>query len=247
MKNKKIISAFALLSVAFLLSACNTPTKGGPNPDGPGPGPSNEPGSSNDPGNPSDTGSSADSGSTGDSSTGLSENENTEVTDIETPEDTNNEEFSITCDDMSTITKVGNIYTISTSVALVYSVSGKLSGQIIVDSTARVELDLNNVSIECDQNSPIYVKASDDVEIKSPNGTINYIYDKRSVYTTDVDGQGKGAIYAEDGDLKFTGKGTIKVEAGYYNGIHAKDDFSLKNTKIEITAPHNGNKANDGI
>lgn len=177
----------------------------------------------------------------------LSENDNQDVGNIEVKEDDINNDFSITCSDSSTISIADGVYTLSPVEEMVYTLSGKLTGQIVIDASVKVELDLNGVSIECSNNSPIYVINSDDVEIKSGKDTTNYIYDNRETYTEDVDTQGKGAIYSAGGDLKFTGKGTTQIVGNYYNGIHTKDDFSLKNSKLKITAVNHGIKANDGI
>lgn len=178
---------------------------------------------------------------------GIGEVENSEVVEVVVPNDNINDDFAITCNDMSTISHEGNVYTLSPTTELVYSLSGKLNGRIVVDSTARVELDLNNVSITSSENSPIYIANSDDVEIKSTKDTINYIVDSRTGYTDEVEGQGEGAIYSENGDLKFTGKGKTSISSTYYDGIRTKDNLSLKNSQLKITAVNNGIRANDGI
>ncbi len=178
---------------------------------------------------------------------GLDEIENAEVVEISMPEDAISEEFSITADDMSSITKEGSVYTLSPSAKTVYSLSGRLEGRIIVNSEFKVELDFNGVSITSSENAPIYVTNSDNLEIKSAASTYNYINDNRPAYTQEEEGQGKGAIASESGNIAFTGKGSLYVSASYYDGIHTKDNFSLKNTQLKISAPHHGVKANDAV
>ena len=105
----------------------------------------------------------------------------------------------------------------------------------------------DNAIIANSENSPIYVADCDKVEISAKNGNTIQINDNRSAYTEDQTGQGKGAIYVVNGDLKFKGKGTLEVNGNYYNGIHGKDDVEVKNLTLNITAIHHGIKGNDSF
>ena len=107
--------------------------------------------------------------------------------------------------------------------------------QIYVNAPDKVVvIELNGVTIENDENSPIYVQDSDKVEISAKKNTVNYVKDNRSVYTEDVDGQGKGAIYLENGDLKLKGTGSLNITANYFNGIHGKDDVKIQKQTLNI-------------
>ena len=108
-------------------------------------------------------------------------------------------------------------------------------------------LELNGVTIENNENSPIYVASCDSIEISAKKNTTNYIKDLRGTYTEDIDGQGKGAIYVADGDLKLKGTGTLDITANYYNGIHAKDDVKVQKQTLNISAVHHGIKGNDSV
>jgi len=177
--------------------------------------------------------------------------DNEHVTEVDVSEDDNDitKDFKLT-DGTNEITPVNGIYTISVSEDSSFTASGKLDeGQIVVDSDdVDVEIVLKNVSITCSTNSPIYCSNAGEVEIKSDKNTTNFIIDKRPLIDeeNEVEGQGKGAIYAEC-DLKFTGKGTTYISSTYYNGIHTKDDFSIKNSSLKIVAVNNGIKANDSF
>ena len=48
-------------------------------------------------------------------------------------------------------------------------------------------------------------------------------------------------------DLKLTGKGTLIVSTDYDNGIKSKDDLSVKNVTLKVTAKGNALKGNDSI
>lgn len=110
-----------------------------------------------------------------------------------------------------------------------------------------IVIELNGVTIENDQNSPIYVEDCGDIEISAKKNTTNNIKDTRSIYTADVDGQGKGAIYVLNGDLKLKGTGTLNITANYLNGIHVKDDVKVQKQTLSITAVNHGIRGNDSV
>lgn len=129
-----------------------------------------------------------------------------------------------------------------------YSYTGEINGQIYVNAPdAEVVINLNDVTINYNENSPIYVATCDSIDISAKKNTVNIINDNRSVYTKDEEGQGKGAIYVADGDLKLKGAGSLTINANYYNGIHGKDDVKIQKQTLNINAVHHGIKGNDSI
>lgn len=157
-------------------------------------------------------------------------------------------EFSITSETSDGITQSGSVYTITK--AGEYTVTGLLSeGQIIVDAgdEDEVTITLNTTSITCSTGSPIYVKNASEVKIKSDENTFNEIIDKRAEATEDSsDDAGNAAIYATC-DLKLVGKGALVVTGNYNNGIQSKDDLSIKNVIVKVTAVNNAIKGNDAV
>ncbi len=157
--------------------------------------------------------------------------------------------FSITSDD-GTYTQEDDIYTITSYGS--FTLKGKLAGQIIVDvaeteeGESSVELVLKGVSISYGSNSPIYIKSADEVKIKSQKDTYNIIKDTRANKVDDDENQGEGAIYSKC-DLKFTGKGTLVVEANYNQGIHSSDDLKIKTSTIKVTAYGHALKGSDSF
>ena len=120
--------------------------------------------------------------------------------------------------------------------------------QIYVDAEdAVIVLSLEGVTLENSENSPIYVKTCDSLDISAKKNTVNYIKDTRSTYKVDDPLQGKGAIYVADGDLTLKGKGQLDITAGYLNGIHGKDDVKVKNLTLNITAVGHGIRGNDSV
>lgn len=157
-------------------------------------------------------------------------------------------EFTISTEISDGVTQSGSVYTITK--AGEYTVSGLLSeGQIIVDAPedAQITIILNGVSVTCSKDSPIYVKNADEVKIKSDENTFNEVKDSRAeAAENSSDDLGNAAIYA-DCDLSFTGKGALVVTGNYNNGIQSKDDLSIKNVTLKVTAANNALKGNDAV
>lgn len=112
---------------------------------------------------------------------------------------------------------------------------------------AAVTINMNGHTIENSENSPIYVVDCDSLDISATKGMTSYIKDTRPIYDGEVDGQGKGAIYVDSGDLTLKGKGTLNIESSYYNGVHAKKDVEIKNLTLNVTAPNHAIKGKDSI
>ena len=112
---------------------------------------------------------------------------------------------------------------------------------------AEVVINMNGHTVQSSENSPIYVYNCDSIEIAATKKTTSYIKDMRNKYTTDIAGQGKGAIYVENGDLKLKATGTLNIEANYLNGIHGKDDVTIQKLTLNVTAVNHGIRGNDSI
>ena len=157
-------------------------------------------------------------------------------------------DFTITSDTSDGITQSGSVYTITK--AGEYTVTGLLSeGQLIVDAgdEDEVTIVLNGTSITCSSGSPIYVKNASEVKIKSEENSFNEVIDNRAEATEDSsDDAGNAAIYATC-DLKLVGKGALVVTGNYNNGIQSKDDISIKNVIVKVTAVNNAVKGNDAV
>lgn len=177
-----------------------------------------------------------------------------EDTDVTHADDAENYRVSITCDFTVTsdtsdgVTQSGSVYTITK--AGEYTVAGLLSeGQLIVDAgdENEVTIVLNGTSITCSSGSPIYVKNASEVKIKSEENSFNEVIDNRTETTEDSsDDAGNAAIYATC-DLKLVGKGALVVTGNYNNGIQNKDDLSIKNVIVKVTAMNNAVKGNDTV
>lgn len=120
--------------------------------------------------------------------------------------------------------------------------------QIYVNAPEKtIIVELNDVTIENNANSPIYVEDCDGFELSAKKSTVNNIKDTRAAYITDQSGQGKGAIYVNNGDLKLKGTGTLNITANYLNGIHGKDDVKIQKQTLNITAINHAVRGNDSV
>lgn len=166
-----------------------------------------------------------------------------EASNIEEPENTGS--FNLVTSD-GAFTNDNNIYTITKGGT--YTLSGVLNGQVIVSapSSDEVGLDLNGVTIEYNQDSPIKILTCDKTEISAKSGSKNLIKDNRAVKTVDNESVGEGAINAKT-DLKLKGSGTLVVVGNYNNGVHTSDDLKIQNLTLQSTAVNNALKGNDSV
>ena len=130
----------------------------------------------------------------------------------------------------------------------VYSISGKLRGNIVIDvgESYKFDLELHGLSLVCNSTNPITVISGDEVAIKAKKDTKNYIYDMRSAIDSTDETLYSGAIHS-DVDLEIGGKGELTVVSENNNGIHSKDDLQVKNLTLLVACIDNSLKGNDGV
>ena len=130
----------------------------------------------------------------------------------------------------------------------VYSISGKLRGNIVIDvgDSYKFDLELHGLSIVCNSTNPITVVSGDEVAIQAKKDTKNYIYDMRTAIDSTDETLYSGAIHS-DVDLEIGGKGELTVVSENNNGIHSKDDLQVKNLTLLVACIDNSLKGNDGV
>ena len=107
-----------------------------------------------------------------------------------------------------------------------------------------VKLLFDNASVSCSFSAPILVKNAAEVTVKAEKDSYNTVTDLR---TGSADGvEEDAAIYAAC-DLKLSGSGTLIVESAFDNGVKSKDDLSVKNLTLKVTASGNALKGNDSV
>lgn len=134
------------------------------------------------------------------------------------------------------------------STAGTYLLRGSMkNGSIVIDADKqdKVQLVLDNVTIEKATTAPIYIKKADKVFITLAPGSTNTIVntgDFVAIDKHDID----GAIYSRD-DLTINGTGTLKVTSEKGNGIVCKNDLKITSGTYEITADKHGLSGKDSI
>ncbi|MBE6674922.1 MAG: carbohydrate-binding domain-containing protein [Ruminococcaceae bacterium] len=128
----------------------------------------------------------------------------------------------------------------------VYSLSGKLNGNIIIDigNEYKLDLELCGFSLVCDSINPITALSGNKVTLTAKKGYESFIYDKRGEITDE--GLYSGAIYSMC-DLEISGKGALTVSSDNNNGIHTKDDLEVKNLTLTVSCVDNALKGNDSV
>lgn len=129
----------------------------------------------------------------------------------------------------------------------VYSVSGKLFGNIIIDAGEyKFDLEMHSFSLVADKTNPITILSGDEVTLTAKKDTKNYIYDMRESIDSADESLKSGAIHSEC-DLEIAGKGELTLLSENNNGIHSKDDIEVKNLNLEVISIDNALKGNDSV
>ncbi|MBQ9387396.1 MAG: carbohydrate-binding domain-containing protein [Lachnospiraceae bacterium] len=151
-------------------------------------------------------------------------------------------EFAITGDGVS---QSGSVYTITQ--AGEYILTGRLEGGSVVISISdedQVKLILDGTVIYSADSAPVQITGGDEVEIEAAAGTYNVIADGRE--NASEDEEIDAAIYCEC-DLKLSGSGILIVDGSFDNGVKSKDDVTVKELSLKVTAVGNAIKGNDTV
>lgn len=142
----------------------------------------------------------------------------------------------------------GKLTFTSVSEDTAYSISGKLSGSIVIDvgEDCKFELELNGFSCVSRDACPIYISSCDKISIKAKKGTDNYIYDMRDVLDENDTSSVKSAVYSTS-DTDICGKGKLTVISENNNGIHSKKDLDVENVTLLVSCKNNALKGNDSV
>ncbi len=158
-------------------------------------------------------------------------------------------DFAIATED-GAYTEDNGIYTITR--AGDYTLNGVLSdGQIVIDAgdEDEVKLILSNAALSNLTDAPIVALNAAELTVKAESGTYNTVDDLRT-------GSAEALASSEDNhdaaiwaacDLKLTGSGTLIVTGSFDNGVKSKDDLSVKNQTLKVTAPGNALKGSDSV
>lgn len=130
----------------------------------------------------------------------------------------------------------------------VYSISGKLCGNIIINTgdNFKFDLEMQGLSLVSKNTNPILVMSGDKVSLTAKKECKNYIYDMRDGIDENDQTLYSGAVYSET-DLEVCGKGELAVVSWNNNGIHTKKDLEVKNLTLRVACTDNAIKGNDSV
>ncbi len=129
-----------------------------------------------------------------------------------------------------------------------YIISGQIDdGMIIVNAekTDKVQLVLDNVSINSESSAAIYVKQADKVFITLAEGSANKLSNGGSFKNID-DSNIDAVIYSKD-DVTINGSGILAVNSSAGHGIVAKDSLCITGGSFDISAGSNGLEGQDEV
>lgn len=130
----------------------------------------------------------------------------------------------------------------------VYSISGYLEGNIIIDvgENYNFELQLHGFTLTSEATNPITILSAKNVDLKAKLGTENFIYDNREAIDEADTTKYSASIYSLC-DLDICGQGKLTLISANNNGIHTKDDLVIKNLTLSVTCVDNALKGNDSV
>ncbi len=127
----------------------------------------------------------------------------------------------------------------------VYTLSGLFYGNLVIDAgdDYQFTLELQGFTLYSDTECPIAAISGDKVEISAKKETENYLYDTRTEIAEDAV---QSSVYAVC-DLSLKGKGSLYITSTAHNGIHTKDDLTVKNLTLQVDCMDNALKGNDSV
>lgn len=130
--------------------------------------------------------------------------------------------------------------TVTITAAGTYRLSGELTGQVVVNSTADgvVRLVLDDATITSETASAINVIDAESVVVVLVEGSSNALTDA-STYDDSSDDAPTGALYST-ADLTIGGSGSLTVTGNANNGIVGKDGLVVTGGTIEVASVDDG-------
>lgn len=128
-----------------------------------------------------------------------------------------------------------------------YLLSGELTGGSIIikgDSSSKVWLIFDGVTVYCEDNAAIRVDQADTVFISLAEGSENMLSSGEAYSDVALADNAKGVIFSHD-DLTINGSGSLVIDAPYKYGIDANDSLHITGGDISITASEDAIHVND--
>ena len=128
-----------------------------------------------------------------------------------------------------------------------YIITGFLNdGQIVIDApdTTKIQLVLDNVSINSNDNAPIFIKEADKVFITLADGTNNTLTNGGTFVENEYN---IDAVIFSKADLTLNGTGTLTISSAGGHGIVSKDDLVITSGNYDITAASSAISGKDSV
>jgi hypothetical protein len=129
-----------------------------------------------------------------------------------------------------------------------YVFSGTANGyqiRVTLGDTEKAQIVLSNAHITAANGPAIYITAGDKVFVTLVEGTENSLTDTAN-YTLE-DGDEPNACLFSKSDLTINGAGTLTITGNYNHGVYSKDDLSLVNGTLHVTAVNDALKGKDFV
>ena len=130
----------------------------------------------------------------------------------------------------------------------IYIIKGTASDctiKVNASNDAKVQLVLDNVTVENSDFPAIYVVSADKCFVTSASGSSNSL-SVTGTFKSDGDTNTDAVIFSKD-DLVLNGSGALKITSANGNGISGKDDLKITGGSYEITSAQDAVEANDSI
>lgn len=129
-----------------------------------------------------------------------------------------------------------------------YMISGALrDGMLVVDAdkTEKVQLILNEVSINSAASAAVYIKSADKVFVTLADGTENMLSNGGAFAAAD-DNYIDAVIFSKD-DLTMNGGGRLTILSPAGHGVVCKNELVITNGSYDITAASHGLSGKDSV
>ena len=129
----------------------------------------------------------------------------------------------------------------------VYVLSGTATNATIsvdVDSNAKVQLVLDNLTLENETKPAIYVLSADKVFVTTAQGSTNKLTTSET-FAADGENNVDGVIFSKD-DLVLNGQGTLAISSSD-NGVVSKDDLKVTGGTYSMACNGDALQANEGV
>jgi len=151
-------------------------------------------------------------------------------------------------DGVTVATDGADVTVTSTAKKVEYILSGSCSdGSFKIYSDYKLKLTLNSLTLTNPTGAAINVQSKKRIFVNLNDGTTNTLTDGSSY--NKVDGEDMKGCFFSEGQLLFSGSGSLTVNGNYKHGI-CSDDYILfrpGNNIYVATSKGNGIKANDGV